>query len=45
MIEFVGRRAELEELRGSLKTRVASLLVVRGRRRVGKTRLVTCSPR
>lgn len=40
MIEFIGRDAELAELGWALKTRVASLLVVRGRRRIGKSRLI-----
>jgi len=37
---FVGRRHELEELQALLKKRTASLVVIKGRRRVGKTRLL-----
>lgn len=37
---FVGRAKELEELQLFLKRKVASLLVIRGRRRIGKSRLV-----
>jgi len=37
---FIGRQAELAELRWALKKRTASLLLVRGRRRIGKSRLI-----
>ena len=37
---FVGREKELEQLKNLKKKRSASLVVVRGRRRVGKSRLV-----
>ena len=37
---FIGRELELERLRGFLKKRSASLIVVRGRRRIGKCRLL-----
>ncbi|SCA63448.1 Uncharacterized protein SCG7086_AR_00190 [Chlamydiales bacterium SCGC AG-110-P3] len=38
-MEFVGRKKELEELKGLLKKRSASLAVIKGRRRIGKSRL------
>ena len=38
--KFVGRRKELNLLRESIKERQASLVVLRGRRRIGKSRLV-----
>ena len=37
---FVGRQEELQELQTLLKKRAASLVVVKGRRRVGKTTLL-----
>src|SRR3990167_10608983 len=37
---FIGREAEMERLKGFLKKKSASLLVVRGRRRIGKSRLL-----
>jgi AAA+ ATPase superfamily predicted ATPase len=37
---FVGREGELDRLRGLLSKRSASLIVVRGRRRIGKSRLL-----
>jgi AAA+ ATPase superfamily predicted ATPase len=40
MSRFIGRNPELEELRWFLKKKTASLLLVRGRRRVGKSRLI-----
>ena len=40
MSEFIGRNAELAELRRALKTRAASFLAVRGRRRTAKSRLI-----
>ena len=33
---FIGREAEMDRLKGLLKKRSASLIVVRGRRRIGK---------
>lgn len=37
---FIGREAELESLQDLLKRRTASLVVIKGRRRIGKTRLI-----
>ncbi|MGR3912298.1 MAG: ATP-binding protein [Candidatus Rhabdochlamydia sp.] len=37
---FIGREPEIERLRGLTKKRSASLIVVRGRRRIGKSRLL-----
>lgn len=37
---FIGREQELARLQGLLKKRSASLVVVRGRRRIGKSRLL-----
>lgn len=37
---FIGRKRELEALNGFLKKKTASLIVVRGRRRIGKSRLI-----
>lgn len=39
-LPFIGREAEMERLKGLLKKRSASLIVVRGRRRIGKSRLL-----
>ncbi len=39
MTRFIGREKELEGLRGLLKKKSASLAVIRGRRRIGKSRL------
>lgn len=39
MEKFVGRRKELEALRGLCRKKSASLVVIRGRRRIGKSRL------
>lgn len=39
MTQFIGRRAELDALRGLMKKKSASLVVIRGRRRIGKSRL------
>ncbi|MCE5294505.1 MAG: AAA family ATPase [Chlamydiales bacterium] len=36
---FIGRKNELEDLKGLLQLKVASLAVIKGRRRVGKSRL------
>lgn len=37
---FIGRKSELKELSSLLKKKSASLVVVKGRRRVGKSRLI-----
>ena len=37
---FVGREKELEKLNVFLKKKSASLIVIRGRRRIGKSRLI-----
>ncbi|MBM3198373.1 MAG: ATPase [Chlamydiae bacterium] len=37
---FIGREAEMERLKGLLNKRSSSLIVVRGRRRIGKSRLL-----
>jgi AAA+ ATPase superfamily predicted ATPase len=39
MTRFIGRRQELEGLKGLLKKNSASLVVIKGRRRIGKSRL------
>jgi hypothetical protein len=39
MTKFIGRRKELELLKGLLRKKSASLVVIRGRRRIGKSRL------
>lgn len=38
--QFIGRRVEMERLEGLLSKNSASLIVVRGRRRIGKSRLL-----
>ena len=38
--KFIGREAEMARLKGLLSSRSASLIVVRGRRRIGKSRLL-----
>lgn len=38
--QFIGRQGEMERLKGLLSKRSASLIVVRGRRRIGKSRLL-----
>ncbi len=38
--KFIGREAEMSRLKGLLRSRSASLIVVRGRRRIGKSRLL-----
>ncbi len=38
--KFIGREEEMARLKGLLSARVASLVVVRGRRRIGKSRLL-----
>jgi AAA+ ATPase superfamily predicted ATPase len=40
MIPFIGRKAELEELRRVLDKQNASMVVIKGRRRIGKSRLI-----
>jgi hypothetical protein len=37
---FIGREAEMKRLRGLVNKKSASLIVVRGRRRIGKSRLL-----
>ncbi len=39
-LNFIGREHELSVLEQFLKKETASLLVVRGRRRIGKSRLI-----
>src|SRR5882757_605622 len=39
-MKFIGRKKELESLELLLKKKSASLVVIRGRRRVGKSRLI-----
>ncbi len=39
MAKFIGRKKELESLKGLLRKKSSSLVVIRGRRRVGKSRL------
>lgn len=39
-MKFIGRKKELDSLRLLLKKRAASLVVIRGRRRIGKSRLI-----
>ncbi len=39
MARFIGRKKELDGLRGLLKKESASLVVIKGRRRIGKSRL------
>ncbi|MFC2049467.1 ATP-binding protein [Chlamydiota bacterium] len=39
MTRFIGREKELEGLQGLIKKKSASLVVIRGRRRIGKSRL------
>lgn len=40
MSKFIGRERELERLKSFLKKRSASFVVLRGRRRIGKSRLI-----
>lgn len=40
MIQFVGRQTELQRLREAIQKTTASFIVVKGRRRIGKTRLI-----
>ncbi len=39
-IRFIGRKTELLELQDLFKKKTASLVVIKGRRRIGKTRLI-----
>lgn len=39
MANFIGREKELESLKGLLRKKSSSLVVIRGRRRIGKSRL------
>lgn len=39
-IKFIGREGELQKLNDLLTRKVASLVVIKGRRRIGKTRLI-----
>jgi uncharacterized protein len=39
MTKFIGRKKELESLKGLLRKKSSSLVVIRGRRRIGKSRL------
>lgn len=39
MTRFIGRKKELESLNGLLRKKSSSLVVIRGRRRIGKSRL------
>ena len=40
MTNFIGREAELEDLKRFLRKKTASLIVIKGRRRIGKSRLI-----
>lgn len=40
MNDFIGRKEELEILNGTFKKRTASIIVIKGRRRIGKSRLI-----
>jgi AAA+ ATPase superfamily predicted ATPase len=40
MEKFIGRKKELKQLNGLLKKNTASLVVIKGRRRIGKSRLI-----
>jgi AAA+ ATPase superfamily predicted ATPase len=37
---FIGRKAEIEQLKTLYKKKTSSLVVVKGRRRIGKSRLI-----
>ena len=39
-MNFIGRKAELSALRGLFLNRSASLVIIKGRRRIGKSRLI-----
>lgn len=40
MVPFIGRQRELKQLKTLLDRNIASLVVVKGRRRIGKSRLI-----
>lgn len=40
MAKFIGRKEELQTLKNLLNKRSASLIVIKGRRRIGKSRLL-----
>ena len=40
MTNFIGREAELEDLKRFLRKKTSSLIVIKGRRRIGKSRLI-----
>jgi AAA+ ATPase superfamily predicted ATPase len=40
MTNFIGRESELEDLKRFLRKKTASLIVIKGRRRIGKSRLI-----
>ena len=40
MSQFIGRKRELSQLEMLLKKKIASFVVIRGRRRIGKSRLI-----
>ena len=37
---FIGRKRELKRLKGLWKKNIASFVVIKGRRRIGKSRLI-----
>ncbi len=41
--KFIGRQQELAELQPFLEKKIASLLVIKGRHRVGKRRIFRCN--
>jgi hypothetical protein len=43
MSKFVGRQAELSRLVETMRKKSAAFVIVKGRRRVGKSRLDACS--
>src|SRR3990167_3591538 len=40
MAKFIGRKEELQTLKNLLNKRSASLIIIKGRRRIGKSRLL-----
>lgn len=40
MLSFIGRHKELQDLKNLLSKKAASLVVIKGRRRIGKSRLI-----
>lgn len=38
--KFIGRESELEDLKRFLRKKTSSMIVLRGRRRIGKSRLI-----